>query len=320
MKKVSLMLSLTIVLSIMICSTAIAADYSFLEDMSLEELLDLQAYISEQIAYKSTQQTDEDRFFGLLLSDKAEILAAGAEIDYDTPYEKSYAVYHSIELYPDYQKDSELNTLRHNLMDKLICNLWNNDDGYEIKMVSYYSDYNNTKTSNIFSNNLPNTKIKGQSYYYFSSSTDEGYIIGYESKMTGDKENNYLINFFEDHIQLYSYVEKKTYKLMRDTTYTPPASKGNAKNAFIYIGSVLGDYYNPSSITINWCYFDSENQKCYYNATANNRAGGSTKNTYVIWYSPTYGYTYIEVDTTYVSNVDCNELTDKLREYARKMY
>ena len=209
--------------------------------------------------------------------------------------------------------------IRRDLMELMLLGYWGQGEIY-IKNYCYYNDYNNTNLVSSLGIGIPTSKESGQSYYYYKESTDEGLVIGYESIITEDQTDNFLINFKENEITVFSYVENKTYNMKRSTTYTPPALKDNAKNAYIYLANVISNFYDPRSVVVNQCEYNALAESCYVSISAANRVGGTLAKTY--WIDKFNGsYTIHEwpygVDS---SNVDINELNQKLQEYINRIY
>lgn len=253
-----------------------------------------------------------------IIKDKNEIISFSNTLDESSSYADLWRCYDSIQKYTGYRQDTALMQIRRDLMELMLLGYWGQGEIY-IKNYCYYNDYNNTNLVSSLGIGIPTSKESGQSYYYYKEPTDEGLIIGYESIITGDQTDNFRINFRETEIVVYSFVENKTYNMRRSTTYTPPALKDNAKNAYIYIANVLTDFYNPSSVVIKACEYNAHAESCYVTISAANRVGGTLTKSY--WISKLNGsYTMMEWPYDITSNVYIKELNQKLQEYINRAY
>lgn len=268
--------------------------------------------ISVFLICSASAQTD-------IISSKTQIIDYSKKLDESSSYADLWHCYNSIEQYANYQKDTTLTQIRRDLMEMMLFGRWEGTGDEVIKLEGYYDDYNNTNLRTTLTVDLPTSKKSGQSYYYYTESTDEGLIIGYKNKITEDKTDNFLINFKENEIIVFSYITNATYNMIRSSTYNRPIRKDNAKNAYIYIANIIDDFYDPRSVVINQCQYNASLESCYFSVSAANRVGGTVRNSYyIIKFDGSYSMNEWPYDIT--SNVNIKELNQKLQEYVNRMY
>lgn len=263
-----------------------------------------------------TNDSDGDALY----TERNEILSVGKQIDYSSDYTDVIDCYQRIEAYPQYEEDAELAKLRRDLMKYLIRGQWKAMDGNIVVVDMFYYDYNNTELRTVFGTSYASSQLPGQPYSYYDEATDDGYIIGYMNSVTEEKTDNYLISFDGDSIRFYSYVTEETYTLFRDTEYTAPSVTDNAKNAYLYIASVISNFYNPNTVEIKWCYFDSITGICYFNCSAANRVGGTLSETYAVIQNDGKFYSKESTKEYSYSNVWVDELNHMIQSYIQKMH
>lgn len=260
------------------------------------------------------EHTNDEKYL-----DKSDIKSFFETLDITSDYSDLYLCYSSIENLS--QNKEEYDDIRNTLMDWMINGKWVDESNNRITHYSYYTDLDNSNLHTRISYNLPTSQENGHQYYYYKTATDDGFVIGFEDQLFEDKKDNFIINFYASYITVNSLIENKTYTLQRDIEYIPPAIKDNFKNALLYITNVINNYYNPKSLVINWCYWDSESKTCTINVTGTNGFGGTITKTQEIIHAESLGYFSLDLNDTdsnnakNKSNVDTKSLNKKVQAY-----
>lgn len=194
----------------------------------------------------------------------------------------------------------------------LLFGRWTNQTNY-IGLQRVYTDYNNTKYSDWFSYNMPNSKQSNREYYYYIEYINDKLVIGFKDKITEVKTDNYEITYTNSGMILNNLIENKVYNMTLDTTYQKEI-KGNAKMAYEYIASIIRQYTNPQSVVILRC--EVKNEMVYIYSEASNQVGGKVQNYYVIM---KVGNNYYINETSLFTNnnIDLEELNTRLQSFLK---
>ena len=98
-----------------------------------------------------------------------------------------------------------------------------------------------------------------------------------------------------------------------NTTYEK-AQKGNAKTAYVYIAKQIFDYKVPDSVKVTQCYVDYDEKIVYATIQASNSFGGTVSKEYKLYMIGNYYY-MDEYSHNYSTNIDLDELNQKLQNY-----
>ena len=202
---------------------------------------------------------------------------------------------------------------KYKLMNAMLYGEWKNANGDYINYTYIYNNYDNTYGSTWYGTNLPTSKISGNTYYYYTEVKDNKLVIGYQDKITEDKTDNFVISFNTKSITVESKIENKTYTLELNENYNK-TQKGNAKTAYVYIAKHIFDYKVPSSVKVTQCYVDYDEKIVYATIQASNSFGGTVTNEYKL-YMIGNNYYMDEYSHNYSTNIDLDELNQKLQSY-----
>ena len=161
--------------------------------------------------------------------------------------------------------------------------------------------------------NLKTSKVDGNSYYYYTNANGTSLVIGYEDKITNDQTDNFVIDFYEDHITVKNKNNDTEYRLDRDHTFEAVV-KGNAKLAYVYLAKKVFSFKYPASVQVTSCYVDCKTKIVYVTIQATNGFGG-TNNTKYKLYEQNGQYFIEEYSHSQPTNVDLEELNQKIQAY-----
>ena len=200
----------------------------------------------------------------------------------------------------------------------LLLGTWKDSNGKYIRLSYKYTNYDNTYGEHRFSTNLSTSQTYNNDYYfYFESTYNNGnkLIIGYQNKETDQKIENFRVSFYSDHILLYSFIENKTYTLMRDPDNNGMV-KGYAKRAYDWISSFVSYIHSAdngvSNFEAEWCYVTDESVYC--SLSWRDGEGTLVKGKYR-FYKENGSLMYETTTYTYDSNINITELNNKLLNY-----
>ena len=239
----------------------------------------------------------------------------------ESSYEELYALYtemlaHENENGCEIKDDFDWSTPhyeKYKLMTSMLYGEWKNANGDYISYTYKYENYDNTKGDTWYGTNLTTSKISGNTYYYYAEVKNNKLVIGYEDKLTEDKTDNFVIMFNTSSITIESIIENKTYTLDLNTTYEK-AQKGNAKTAYVYIAKQIFNYKVPDSVRVTQCYVDYDEKIVYATIQASNSFGGTVSEKYKFYMIGNYYYKD-EYSHNYPTNIDLDELNQKLQNY-----
>lgn len=210
-------------------------------------------------------------------------------------------------------KDCDLNM--YELLENMSYGEWKDADGNFLRRYLCYTDYNNTKGSSLFSTNLPNSKIIGSDYYFYTKADGDKLVIGYEDDVTNEEKDNFVITYKENSILVSNKIDNSTYSLNLNADFVK-IQKGNAKRAYEYIAKNIMKFDSPILIQATKCYVDYDSGMVY----------ATLVHSYLGVQIETVGtYKFYEVDGVYYvanyygtierTNVDIDELNNKLYSY-----
>ena len=314
--KIALILVVIVSLYLVPASAAIPD----ISNLSLDELQQLQEDICQRIetlnqenknAIKATVISAND-----IIQDLSEIQSFFSSLSCDSAYSDLYRCYASLLAYKENNPTYDISTMLSSLFENMKYGRWS-DGTNTLTFTGYYSDYNNTSLSESFENNLPNSKIEGQGYYFYEKYDQVGMTIGYEDKILSEQEDNYQITFDSDRIYVHNYVNKQDYELIRDNTLSPIV-RDNAKNAYIYIANIIDNFKFPKTFEVIWCYVDKN--IIYFKCNSNNSIGGIVTKTYSVSKIDNSYYILESSRESAFSNVDISELNMNIQSYVAKMF
>lgn len=231
---------------------------------------------------------------------------------YETQYSELYSLYltatnHKAENGCNIDAYTEL------LLKYMLYGKWSDADGNYITYTYIYEDYGNTSGTTWYGTNLPTSKVSGNTYYYYTKIENGKLVIGYEDKITEEKTDNFVITFGEHTITVANKIYNSTYVLSLNDNYDK-VQKGNARLAYIYIAKKIFTFKNPSSVEVTACHVDYETRTVYATIRATNSYGGIVSEDYKLYESG--GKYYItEYEHNYSTNIDLDELNEKLQAY-----
>lgn len=234
--------------------------------------------------------------------------------DYETEYSILYSIYQQCTEHKNAHGD-KCNIYNNSnfkvLLENMFYGEWKDADGNYISLSYVYSDYNNTKGDSWLSSNLSNSKKYGNTYYYYFETKDSNLIIGYKDKISEETTDNYIVTFNSNSITIYSKINSKTYFMSSNTDFEKIV-RGNAKKAYIYIAKKIFSFKYPSSVKITKCHVTGD--IVYARIQATNGFGGTINSNYKLYESN--GYYYIsETSEVFDTNIDLDELNQKLQNY-----
>ena len=204
----------------------------------------------------------------------------------------------------------------------LLLGKWEDSNGKYIELRRELTDYYNTgnRYREFLSTNLSTSKSYGNEYtFYFDITNDNKLIVGYQNNETEQKIENFRVSFYSDHILLFSFIENKTYTLMRDSKETGIV-KGTAKRAYDWISSYIRHIsstdINLSTFKVEWCYVDGETLYC--SLSWKNGNGTLIQEKYK-FYNENEQLMYQATTYSYYSNIDIYELNRMLQDYIIKL-
>lgn len=230
--------------------------------------------------------------------------------DFKTSYSELYNIYESVIAH---QNEHKCYINIEPLLTNMLYGKWEDSNDNYISYTYKYENYNNTVGKTWYGTSLSTSKISGNTYYYYLEVDGTNLIIGYEDKLTEEKTANFVITFYEDHISVYNKNDQLTYRLELKNNYDK-VQEGNARMAYIYIGKNIFDFKNPSSVKVTSCHVDYEEKVVYATIQANNSYGGTVTEDYII-YEIGGQYYMDESYNSYSTNIDLNELNQKLQHY-----
>lgn len=199
------------------------------------------------------------------------------------------------------------------LMEYMLMGEWKDSAGKYINYTYVYEDYDNTKGYFWFGTDLPNTKKAGSTYYYNIRTVGNTLVIDYEDQITNERVDNYTIAFNVDSITLFNAANNQTYVMTSNPAYSK-VQKGNAKLAYECIAKQINTFKNPSSVVVTGCYVDYAEKVVYARIQATNGFGGTISTDYKLYEAAGY-YHITESSYNYSTNIDLDELNNKLQTY-----
>jgi hypothetical protein len=198
----------------------------------------------------------------------------------------------------------------------LLLGTWKDDNGKYIRLYRNYTDYDNTQFQVHFNTNLSTSNTSGNQYFfYFDATHNQKMIIGYQNKKTEQKIENFRVSFYSDHILLYSFIENKTYTLIKDTNDTG-MEKGNSKRAYNWISSfvthISSTDANLLTFKVEWCYVTDISIYCSLSWEDGN---GTLVQKKYRFYAEGETLMYETTSYSYDSNINVRELNDMLQYY-----
>ena len=238
------------------------------------------------------------------------------EADYGDDYAKLLSVYQEVLTHVEEREcDMLTDTAMDDFVKYLLNGKWTNEDGKYISYTYVYYDYENTYGGAWLGHNLPNSKVDGNDYTYYTDIKDGKLVIGYEDTITEEQTDNYIITFEEDRISVENLIDQKTYVLKSDPDYTKVV-KDNAKYAYFCLAKQINTFKNPGAVKVVGCYVDHVEKVVYAVIESTNGYGGVDTQDYGLYESG--GRYYIEeYNHNYSTNIDLEELNAKLKELVK---